>query len=70
MKTSCHCDEAKPLLQCEGPASRHMVQCIAADIDVLRLAPEWGSHQEEARPDHLLYRSSETESSPSARVLS
>lgn len=70
IKISCHCDEAKPLLQCERPASRHVVQCIAADIDVLRLALEWVSHQEEARPDHLLYRSSETESSPSACTLS
>lgn len=60
----CHCHKAKSQLQRKRPVSQHMVQCIAADIDVLQVELEWDSHQEEARPNHLLYRSSETESSP------
>lgn len=42
-----------------------MLQRITVDIDILQVELEWGSHQEEARPNHLLYRSSEPESAPS-----
>lgn len=41
--------------------SQHMVQCIAVDTDILQAELEWCSHQEKARLDHLLYRSSERE---------
>lgn len=38
-----------------------MVQCIAVDTDILQAELEWCSHQEKARLNHLLYRSSERE---------
>lgn len=62
----CHRDQQHCLLQCKKSMSRHMVQCIAVDIDILQVELEWGSLQEEALPNHVLYRSSETESSLSA----
>ena len=66
----CHRDKQHRLLQRKKPTSRHMVQCIAVDIDIWQVELEWGSLQEEALPNHLLYRSSETESSLSACVCS
>lgn len=59
MKMLCHCHKAKSLLQCKGPMSQHMVQCIAVDTDILQAELEWCSHQEKAHLNHLLYRSSE-----------